>query len=158
MALTKGVNAYLTVSTAGLILDNILDNDAWTSAATPVKENAIITATALLDDLEWNGSAVTDSQQLAFPRNIEYFETRLGSTTYIDNDTPARVERATAFLALHLLNNPGIMTDSDEVLGLSVAGISLGDVRKVSRIPRRILEIVSPLLKGKGSRYWWRAN
>jgi len=157
MALAKGVNSYVTVAEAEAYFENRLDVAAWTSAVATQKEQSLITATYLLDDLVWVGTALNTAQPLAFPRSGYYYDPKYGTTLTIDG-VPDRIVRATFELAHHLLSNDGLLDDTGKISSLSVSGISLTTVIPPSVIPRNVRQIVSPLLAGGGQSNWWRAN
>lgn len=157
MALQKGINSYVTVIEADAYFSDRLDVSAWVSADATQKAQALVTATMLLDDQIWVGTAVSESQPLAFPRNGEYFDPRLGTTQYMDV-VPARILRATMEEAYHLLNNDGVLDDTGSVATMNVAGISLSTIKAANKIPGEVQRIIKPLLENAGSNSWWRAN
>jgi hypothetical protein len=158
MALVKGTNSYVTVEEAVTYFDDRLDVAAWTSASDDQKRQSLITATAILDDLEWTGVAVSDSQSLAFPRTGRYFDPRVGYIVDLPITTPKTIQRATFEVAYHLLNNDGLLDDVGDVKTLEVGTITLSDLRAASRIPGHVTKMIRPLLNNRGSSSWWRAN
>lgn len=159
MALIKGTNSYVTVAEADTYFEGRLDAAAWMSASEDMKEQALITATSVLDNMEWTGVAVSDSQNLAFPRIGVYFDPRLGSEVTFDSLlTPKRVITATYEMAYHLLNNDGLLDDTGKVVNLEVGRIKLSNVSKPNTIPSTVKQSVKPMLNNMGSGVWWRAN
>lgn len=158
MALTKGTNSYVTVAEADAYFTDRLEVSAWDAAVDLTKQKALITATAALDEMSWTGYAISDSQPLAFPRIGEYFDPRLGVMVYLDETVPDRILKATFELALHLLNNEGVLTSSSSVTDLSVGPIQLTSIRQASAVPSSVRRIAAPLLANQGSTTWWRAN
>lgn len=158
MALTKGVNSYVTVAEADAYFEDRLDAAAWTSAKSSEKSKALVTATSYLDSLEWTGVAVSHAQSLAFPRAGGYFDPRLGANVSFDANTPSRVIKATYELAYHFLNNDGLLDDTGGVTSLQIASISLTDIKATSKMPSVVSRLIKPLLLNKGSNTWWRAN
>lgn len=159
MALTKGVNSYVTVAEADLYFADRLDASAWTSADATSKAQALVTATNVLDDMSWTGTAISESQPLAFPRNGNYFDPRLGSYIYMDGiEVPARILYAVSEMAQHLLNNDGMLDDTGSVDTIAVGPITLNNIKKPSLIPAVAKKMITPLLAGAGSRGWWRSN
>jgi hypothetical protein len=157
MALVKGTNAYATVEEAETYFLDQLDRDAWESATDTQKAQALVTATSMLDNLNWTGVAVSESQLLAFPRSGYYFDPRLGSEQALSG-TPVRITKATYELAYHLLNNDGLLDDTGEVSNLEFGPIKLERIRSSSRLPGTVNRLIKPLLENAGSNLWWRAN
>jgi hypothetical protein len=157
MALAKGINSYVTVEEAEAYFANKLDVAAWTDAPSVQKEQALVTATSLLDNLAWAGKAVEESQSLAFPRVVEYFDPKVGGYVY-NTGTPKRILTATFELAYHLLNNDGLLDETGSVKTLTVGPITLTDVKSAGSIPLLVKNTVRPLLLNAGSNMWWRAN
>jgi hypothetical protein len=158
MALAKGVNSYATVDEAEIYFLDRLDVVAWTSAPIEQRSQALVTATSMLDELQWVGTAISDSQSLAFPRSGQYFDPRLGTTVYLDNNVPNRVINATYEQAYHLLNNDGLLDEIGVVKDLSVSSIKLENIRLPSRISASAKRLLKPLMINNSSNLWWRAN
>jgi len=157
VALIKNTNSYNTVAEANEYLDNKLDVAAWTSANDDQKAQALITATALLDSMDWAGTAISDSQSLAFPRDICFYDNKLGR--YIEiNETPRQILEATNELAYHLLNNDGLLDDTGSVTNLSIGSLNLTIKNMPSLVPQYVRKILRPLLRNEGQHTWWRAN
>jgi len=158
MALVKGTNSYVTVAEADLYFETRIDVDAWTSSNNSQKESALVTATMLLDTLNWTGTAVSASQPLAFPRDGSYYDSKVGEEVLFTSSTPDRVIKATYELAYHLLNNDGLLDDTGTVVNLSIQSIKLERIISSSKIPTFVRNLVKPMLVNSGSRLWWRAN
>ena len=158
MALKKGVNSYRTVAEADLYFEDRLDAAAYTEAAEDLKAQSLITATSILDSMNWTGYAVSESQNLAFPRVGTYFDPRLGYDVSFNDDVPDRINKATFELAYHFLNNDGLLDDSGSVLNLKVGSISLERVSLANTVPASVKRLIKPLLENAGARQWWRAN
>ena len=158
MALTKGINSYATVEEADLYFGDRLDVAAWIDALPAQKAQALVTATSILDDQMWIGTAIDDMQPLSFPRAGYFFDTKLGTEITFDNTVPVRIIRATYELAHHLLNNDGLLDNTGSVTSLSVSSINLQTIIAPSLIPANVKRLIKPLLIGAGSTSWWRAN
>lgn len=159
MALTKNVNSYCTVAEADAYFADRLDVAAWNEADEMSKSQALVSATMLLDTVEFNGYAVSTSQMLAFPRVVTYYNPRLGVTTTLDSTSgvPNEIIKACNELAYHLLNNDGLLDDTGSVENLSISGINLVDVKSAQRMPTIVRELIKPFKKiNTGT--WWRAN
>ena len=159
MALVKGTNSYVDLTDANTYFADRLDVAAWDAADDTSKEQSLVTATTMLDNMDWTGAAVSDTQTLAFPRYGVYFDPRLGMDVVFDEaSVPERIEKATYELAYHLLNNDGLLDDTGSVEHLTVGSIVLQNVRSTSKIPSIVKGFIRPLLLNTGSRSWWRAN
>nr|HPG64642.1 hypothetical protein [Saccharofermentans sp.] len=143
MALVKGTNSYVTVAEANTYFSDRLDAAAWVAADDVIKAQALVTATGLFEDLRWAGVAISESQPLAFPRTGSYFDPRLGTFVYINNETPGRISKATNELALHLLENDSVLDDTGSVGSITLEGISITNIRKPEKIPGMICGIIT---------------
>lgn len=125
-------NAYLTVAEADTYFNDRLHADDWKSAAADVKEDAILTATAVMDAFfEWDGGKATTTQRLRWPRSGA--TTRDGES--IDSTTiPEVLQWATAELAKSYIQRDR-MKDPD-ALGHGVKSFGLGDDQIEVRMDR----------------------
>jgi hypothetical protein len=158
MALVKGTNSYADLTDANTYFADRLDVAAWEAASDAEKEKALVTATVMLDEMNWTGTVVSDTQVLAFPRYGTYFDPRLGAEVVLEEIVPARVEKATYELAYHLLNNDGLLDDTGSVENLEVGSIVLTNIKSASKFPSVVKSYIRPLLVNSGSHQWWRAN
>jgi hypothetical protein len=160
MALVKGVNSNATVTEADTYFENRLDVANWTSVADAQKEQALCTATSMLDELDWIGVATDPEQSLAHPRKDgEYFDPKLGIlVSLVSTVVNQRVMKATYELANHLLNNEGLLDNTGLIKDLELSGIKLSVIRPADKIPMIVKTLIKPLLRNSGKRTWWRAN
>jgi len=158
MALKKGTNSHATVTEADTYFENRLDVAAWNAADDEAKEQALVTGTAVLENMDWTGVVVSESQSLAFPRIGSYFDPRIGSEISFGDDTPNRIIEATYELAYHFLNNDGLLDDTGSVNNLTVGSIVLHKIRDPNLIPSNVNRLVKPLRVNAGANLWWRAN
>jgi hypothetical protein len=165
MALVLNTNSYVTVETADLYFETRIDSATWFDASDEVKEQALVTATQIVDDHAWVGSAVSPSQALAWPRkNALYYDTRLGIDVSIPETTvPDRVSIAVYEQALHLINNEDLLTGKTQTYeSISIGNISLSDSNNdVTRIPVKaafLVKTIKPLLATPQGNSWWRNN
>lgn len=86
MAIVLGVNSYATEAEADLYFEDRIDAAQWAAASTVNQEQALVTATALLEQLNYAGFATTGNQALAFPRRGNYFDTSRGRDFAFDGD------------------------------------------------------------------------
>jgi hypothetical protein len=155
--LVKGQNSYVDLGEANAYFADRLDVAAWTEASDLEREQALVTATSMLDSYEWIGQVVDPLQPLAFPRNAQYFDQRLGMLASM-NPVPNRILVACYELAYHLLNNDGLLDNTGSVKSLTVGPISLTNIVSSSKVPHNIKKTLSGMLvKGVGGA-WWRAN
>lgn len=158
MALAKGTNSYATRAEANSYFADRLDVAAWTDASDPQKEQSLVTATGMLDDLRWLGAVQSTSQALAWPRAGSYFDPRLGSWVVLDTTVPDRIVKATYELAHHLLANDGLLDDTGRIKTIAVGPIKLESVRQPPKFPGVVTRFTKPLLYNQGANSWWRAN
>jgi hypothetical protein len=168
MPLTVNTNSYVTEAEADTYFETRIDSANWTAASTELKESALVTATLLVDDHAWIGSAVSSSQALAWPRNNAiYNDTRLGLNVTIGNTViPDQVKEAVYEQALHLVDNEDVLQGQGQTFeSISIGSIAISDSDSSPNIPIKpalVLKKIRPLLNkayasGTGSS-WWRAN
>lgn len=168
MALVLNTNSYVSIADADTYFETRIDSANWVDAEDEIKEQALVTATALIDDNAWIGSAVSSSQALAWPRkNAIYNDDRLGlQVTIAEDELPSRVKTAVYEQALHLVNNEDVLMGQTQTFeSISVGSISIsdsnGDTTKTPIRPSTALKPIRPLIRkgstGQGAG-WWRAN
>jgi len=168
MALVLNTNSYAIIADADTYFETRIDNANWFDASDDIKEQALVTATQIVDDNAWIGSAVSSSQALAWPRkNAKYYDTRMGfHITPGEAEIPTMVKTAVYEQALHLVNNEDLLTGSTQTFeNISVGSISISDANgDVTRTPMKnslVLKAIKPLVArgstGQGGS-WWRAN
>jgi hypothetical protein len=168
MALVLNTNSYVSIADADTYFETRIDSANWVDAEDEIKEQALVTATALIDDNAWIGSAVSSSQALAWPRkNAIYNDDRLGlQVTIAEDELPSRVKTAVYEQALHLVNNEDVLMGQTQTFeSISVGSISIsdsnGDTTKTPIKPSTALKPIRPLIRkgsmGQGAG-WWRAN
>jgi hypothetical protein len=166
MALVLNTNSYVTIAEADTYFETRIDANEFTSASDDLKEEALVTATQLIDNRAWIGIAVSSSQSLAFPRKqATYYDPRMGQDiTIADNEIPSQVKIAVYEQALHLLQNEDLLAQKTQTFeSISVGSISLsdsnGDVSRTSITPSIVLKPLRPLIsRVMNSNSWWRAN
>lgn len=162
MALTVGVNSYLSLVDAESYFANRIDVASWDAASQADKEKALATASIQLNNLSWLGTIANVSQALAFPRNGVYFDSMAG--TYITLDpsvVPNRIINAVCEQAYHLINNDGLLDNSGSPDEIKVGTILLKGLKSTTQ------SIISPIAKAfyipliskaQPINAWWRAN
>lgn len=167
MALIKGTNSYVTLDEADSYFDTRLDVAAWNDADCELKEQALVTATSILDDMSWAGQVQDQDQSLAFPRAGSFMDTSRGLrvafstftfvTTNEEEGSLKRdmrlVRKATYELAYHLVNNGGLMDRTGSVENIKVGSIEITEVQDASVFPSIVRKIVQPMLRNN-TRYW----
>jgi len=158
MALVKGTNSYVDLYDADDYFDGRMDVAAWFSSSEMMKTQALLTSAQILNNLEWIGTAVSDSQTLAFPREGWYFEPILGKYTELEG-VPKRIRSAQLELAYHLMNNDGLLDETGSVTDIQIEGLVLTGVKPPRRIPSFVHDIIKNFLANTASGpMWWRAN
>lgn len=168
MALVLNTNSYVTIADADTYFETRIDSAEWESADDETKEQALVTATQLIDERHWIGAAVSSSQALAWPRkDAIYYDPRMGQQITIANDeVPSQVKIAVYEQALHLVQNEDLIAQKVQTFeSISVGSIRLtdsnGDVTKTSITPSIIIKPLRPLIRRDGigmGGSWWRAN
>ena len=92
-------NSYVNLGTANEIAAQRLHNVAWVAANDDARARAVITATALLNRLRWQGRPIAPTQPLAWPRVAE----RCPPGCPLSVETPPAIVTVTVELAIHLL-------------------------------------------------------
>ena len=166
MALTIGINTYVSLAEATKYFLNRLDSSAWDEAVDIDKESSLSTASNMLDENTFIGQALDSNQPLAWPRqDISYFDSRLNLLVRVPSgDFPMRLKVSVCELALHLLNNEDLLNNSGRVVDrITVGPISIDDSSSESRAPPRIpiqvTNTIAPLIfRMMPPNVWWRAN
>ena len=168
MALVLNTNSYVTIAQADSYFETRIDSSEWESSDDETKEQALVTATQLIDERHWIGAAVSSSQALAWPRkDAIYYDPRMGQQITIANDeVPSQVKIAVYEQALHLVQNEDLIAQKVQTFeSISVGSIRLtdsnGDVTKTSITPSIIIKPLRPLIRRDGigmGGSWWRAN
>jgi len=158
MALVKGTNSYVTVAEADSYFADRLDVDAWNTADSATKAQALVTASAVLEEQPWAGVVVDVDQPMAFPRIGTYFDPRLGCRTVFTDSVPFRVLEACYDLAYNLILNDGVSDSTGGVKNLQVGSIKLEFILNPSVVPVSVRRKIKPILINSGANSWWRAN
>jgi len=159
MALVKNTNSYVTLAEAEIYFADRLNADSWSASDDVTKSQALIMATTMLDMLDWSGAVINTTQLLAFPRNSEYFDPRLGISITSLTAVPDRIITANFEQAQHLLNNPDLLDNTGSLKNLSVGNIDLNTIRPASKMPLIVKRLIKPLLSNtQAANSWWRSN
>lgn len=138
MALQKGTNSFVSIQESDEYFENRLNSETWFANDGAV-EQALVTATGILDDMDWGGTATpTASYPLSWPRDITYYDNKSGYFVDVEDDRsttfegtiPGDIKKATFELALHLLNN--MKTQESNASGENkVKDLTVGAVRLI---------------------------
>ena len=138
MALQKGTNCFVSILESDEYFENRLNSENWFANDGAV-EQALVTATGILDDMDWGGTATpTASYPLSWPRDITYYDNKSGYFVNVEDDRsttfegtiPGDIKKATFELALHLLNN--MKTQESNASGENkVKDLTVGAVRLI---------------------------
>lgn len=110
MPITVGTDTYISVADATTYLSMSINGAAWTAASTQLKEQALVTATRMLDRQRWVGTKTDSAQALDWPRTGVYNE----EGDLLDPDVvPQFILDATCELALALILKPSLMNEYD---------------------------------------------
>lgn len=145
--LTVGQNAYVSLPDAQAIADARLFAEMWNAATDANKARAIITATALLDRMGWQGRKLAPTQPLAWPRVAD----RAPFGYPLATEIPDAIKTASVEFAIHLLatgslgGGPPIMQrmlgDSMEMFFPTIA----------DEIPKHVRRLVEPYLRASSA-------
>jgi len=165
MALVLNTNSYVDTTEADSYFDNRIDSLSWLTSSAEVKEQALVTATQIIDENAWIGSAVSPSQALAWPRNnVTYFDPKMGQLVDVAVDeVPNRVKVAVYEQAFHLIENQDLLGGQTQTFeSIKVGSIALTDsnedVKKVPIKTPNATRVIKPLLVKGGTSTWWRRN
>lgn len=143
-------NSYATVAQAQAYMDTLLtDASGWSTATTPTKEAALITATRLIDSwFRWLADPTYSDQALGFPRTGLYLNNQVVNPLTI----PRQMVEATSEFARELLTvDPAtIITDTaaqgiEEAkagsLSVKFTEIAASD-RRLAPIPAYVISLI----------------
>lgn len=94
-----GQNAYVSLPDAQAIADTRLFAETWNAGTDATKARALITATALLDRMHWQGRKLAPTQPTAWPRVAHPAPLGYPLVTEI----PGAIKTASVEFAMHLL-------------------------------------------------------
>ena len=170
MALQKGTNSFVTSAEADSYFSDRLNSDSWFADANEDKlDQALVTATGILDDMDWGGTALpTASYPLSWPRDITFYDNKSGDYVDLEDNRsttsagtiPGDIKKATYELALHLLNNASTIESnsagSNKVKDLTVGAVRLifdinSGVTNIKELPDQIGDIVNKYMSETSS-------
>ncbi|RYE71764.1 MAG: hypothetical protein EOO81_05140, partial [Oxalobacteraceae bacterium] len=140
--ITVGVNSYVALEEANAIASERLFSTPWSAATEVTQIQALVTATALLDRMQWQGALLAPTQALAWPRVAE----RCPSGYPLATAIPEPIITATVELAIHLLK-------TGEMAGAPVMQRMLGDSLVMyfpsiaDEFPKHVRRLIEPHLR-----------
>ncbi len=142
-----GQNSYLSLADAQAIAATRLFTQAWDNASPCTKEQAIITATALLDRMGWQGRKLAPTQPIAWPRVAEGAPQGYPLTT----ETPEPIKTASVELAIHLLSTGSLGSTA------AIMQQMLGDAMVMyyqhiaDELPKHVRRLIEPYLRASSA-------
>lgn len=154
MALVVGTNSYVSRADATTYFADSLRSASWVALADTTKDQALVTATRMLDRQLWAGTKTSDSQELEWPRT--------GVTdaygNVVDPDTvPQSIIDACCELALSLALNPSGETNANAGSNIKRVSAAKGtDIEffrptTAGRFPTIVQELIRGFLGGTSS-------
>lgn len=146
-ALIVGTNSYISLADANALAASRLFAERWNAATDDTCTRALITATALLDRMRWQGRPVAPTQPLAWPRLPDHCP--LGYP--LAPKTPREITTASVELAIHLLATgklPG---------GAAIQMRQLGDALEMffptiaDELPKHVRRLIEPYLRASSA-------
>ena len=153
--------SMITQSDADAFFSTRIDVAAWTEATVQQKLEALTTASSLISDLEFSGTAVEADQLYAFPRSGTYREPLVGAMLPLSATAALRrVNYAVCELAYHLLNNDGLLDVTGTIQSVEIGDIKVTGIRSAATLPGIVMRKLRPLLRAgtASSNAVWRAN
>jgi len=145
-------NCLITQANATTYFNGRLSTDDWTNASTADKDRALIMATVRLEQEEYRGSKVTTAQALKWPRYSTYND---NGDTYATDDIPDVVDDACCEMALAILKDPTIMSDSGlegfTSVGVGPLSVQPRSSRKAGALPQQVIRLLRTVRVGSSS-------
>ncbi|MDQ0250811.1 hypothetical protein J2W22_002875 [Sphingomonas kyeonggiensis] len=140
---TPGTNSYVSLDAANALASGRLFTAAWTAATGDTRAQALMTATALLDRMQWQGRRLAPTQPLAWPRVAD----RCPEGFPLTADIPTPIAAATVELAIFLLGNgelPGGPAIMQRMLGDSMV---MHFAHVADELPKHVRRLIEPFLR-----------
>jgi hypothetical protein len=144
---TAGTDSYVSLEAANALAAQRLFAGAWDAATDETRAQALITATALLDRLQWQGRPLARTQPLAWPRVAESCPEGYPLTV----ETPPEIATATVEWAIHLLNAgamPGRPAIMQEMVGASMV---MHFAHIADELPKHVRRLIEPFLRSSSA-------
>lgn len=145
--LTVGINSYASVEEAGDLAASRLFASAWAAASDSARMQALVTSTALLDRLGWQGRPLAPTQPLAWPRVADGCPHGFPLTT----ETPPAIIAATIELALYLLSTGELPGGPAVQLRMLGDGMITNFAHVADELPKHVRRLIEPFLRSSSA-------
>lgn len=144
---TVGLNSYVSLDDASGLAAQRLFTGAWSVATDDARAQALMTATALLDRMQWQGRPLTRAQPLAWPRIADHCPPGFP----LSADIPQPIADATVELAIYLLGTgelPGGPAVMQRMLGDSMV---MHFAHVADELPKHVRRLIEPFLRSSSA-------
>lgn len=169
--ITSSSGAYLTYATADLFFSDRIDSAVWDAATTANKTKSLKQATAIIDNMAWQGYKLLSTQDRAFPRKYDpndstspwglTFSEDSWGYIYDSEDVPQAVLDACCLVAQALLADVAAGSMSERALQekgvssfsqgkLSVSFVGGGGASYGGLLCREAYDLLSPYMQRRG--------
>jgi hypothetical protein len=144
-------NSYLSVADADDYLSLSIHASEWNDSTTTTKQQALVSATRMLDRQNWEGEKTSSSQSLEWPRTNAYDrDGNLVSSSTI----PQQILDATAEHALVFVKDAEAADSSDQGSLQSIkteeTTVTFANLSKPKQFNKTIRDLISPFLDISG--------
>lgn len=136
-----GVNSYATLAEAQSIAATRLFANAWNGSSEQTQSQALITATALLDRMRWQGRVLAPTQPLAWPRVPD----RCPKGYPLVAATPPSIVAACVELAVHLLTQ-GALSSAPVMQRMLGDSMTIYFPTIADELPKHVRRLIEPHL------------
>ena len=148
MALTQGTNSYVTLEESFAYFEDRIDGAEWFNLDGSAVTRALVTATKVLDALNWSGYTTASSQTLNFPRTNLWDSNR---SNYLDGETiPVFIKEAQMELAFYLALNTDAITGEQVRETTRVGALTIQTV-PLPKLPTQVRRLIRPYRGISGS-------
>lgn len=148
-------DSYASLEEADLYLSERSGGGDWPDFDEPARISALITASKLLNRLNWRGIVEDSSQPLKFPRTGLYKSPDTHQMERIPPGIPSVIKEATVELALHLARNPTVQDQLPTPSKLKLDGVlEMVSAAPAPVIPKHVLALVEPFRHMPGN-HWF---
>ena len=141
-----GINSYASLAEAQAIAATRLFASAWNGATEQTQSQALITATALLDRMRWQGRALAPTQPLAWPRVPD----RCPHGYPLTAATPPAIVTACVELAIYLLTQ-GQLSGAPVMQRMLGDSITMYFPTIADELPKHVRRLIEPHLRASSA-------
>lgn len=150
-------NSFVSLADAQSFHNLNLGSDAWFAAEEGDQVRALVKAARRLNQENWLGSRVTDTQALSWPRNgaekvdnrTNYYGGYYCTNLYSDTEIPQQIKDAQCLLALAYLDGfADGEGDSIQSWQADDVSITYRQSRPDGELPAEVTRLISPLIQG----------